>query len=166
MSISYDIRRATPDDIPALIELRAHLLDAGGAPYASRTPTDTERWRRAYPLWLATCLEGSDRVLILCAEHKYTQAILGCATGIIDDRAPAPDCLNGRSGWVQSVAVAPELRRCGIAKALMQRLLDWFRTRQVNSVALQTTPAATSLYQRLGFASTGEALLVRAEGRP
>ncbi len=33
MSISYDIRRATPDDIPALIELRAHLLDAGGAPY-------------------------------------------------------------------------------------------------------------------------------------
>lgn len=166
MSISYDIRRATPDDIPALIELRAHLLDAGGAPYASRTPTDTERWRRAYPLWLATCLEVSDRVLILCAEHKHTQAILGCATGIIDYRAPAPDCLNGRSGWVQSVAVAPELRRCGIATALMQRLLDWFRTRQVNSVALQTTPAATSLYQRLGFASTGEALLVRAEGRP
>ena len=89
--------------------------------------------------------------------------MLGCATAIIDQRAPAPGCLNGLSGWVQSVVVEPQWRNQGIARMLMQQLLRWFTNRGVGSVVLQSTEAAGTLYQALGFEISDERLLIRQE---
>ncbi|MNV98584.1 putative acetyltransferase [compost metagenome] len=100
---------------------------------------------------------------IFAAEHRESGQVLGCATAIINQRAPAPGCLNGLSGWVQSVVVAPQWRNRGIARQLMQHLLRWFAIRGVGSVALQSTEAAGTLYQALGFAVSDERLLIRQE---
>ncbi|MCY1446672.1 Acetyltransferase (GNAT) family protein [compost metagenome] len=100
---------------------------------------------------------------ILAAEHKESGQLLGCATAIIDQRAPIPGCLNGLSGWVQSVVVEPQWRNRGIARQLMQQLLRWFANRGVGPVVLHSTEAAGTLYQTLGFATSDERLLIRQE---
>jgi GNAT superfamily N-acetyltransferase len=157
------VRPATVADLASLVELRAHLLDGGAAIYSSKTPEGSARWRAAYRAWLTNRLSESDCVQILAAEHKESGQVLGCATAIIDQRAPAPGCLNGLSGWVQSVVVEPQWRNQGIARMLMQHLLRWFANRGVGSVVLQSTEAAGMLYQTLGFEISDERLLIRQE---
>lgn len=159
----FTVRPATQADLVSLVDLRAYLLDSTNASYSSKTPEDAARWRAAYRTWLSSRLNGSDCVQILAAEHKESGQVLGCATAIIDQRAPAPGCLNGLSGWVQSVAVEPQWRGRGIARHLMQHLLRWFANRGVGCVVLQSTATAGTLYQGLGFAVSDECLLIRQE---
>lgn len=157
------VRPATLADLTSLVELRAHLLDGTSASYSSNTPEDSAQWRTAYRTWLGSRLSESDCVQILAAEHKESGKVLGCATAIIDQRAPTPGCLNGLSGWVQSVVVEPQWRNHGIARQLMRHLLRWFSNRGVNPVVLQSTEAAGTLYQTLGFAASDERLMIRQE---
>ncbi|MDT4855459.1 Acetyltransferase (GNAT) family protein [compost metagenome] len=165
LQVEVNIRVATQVDIDSLILLRAYLLDGTSASYSSRSPEDTERWRATYRDWLTSRLKESDCVLILAAEHRDSGDILGCATGIIDQRAPAPGSLNGLSGWVQSVVVSPQWRKRGVAWELMQHLLRWFSNRGIATVALQSTTLACSLYESLGFVGSGERLLLRQEAQ-
>ncbi|HFS0969432.1 TPA: N-acetyltransferase family protein [Pseudomonas aeruginosa] len=159
----FTVRPATLADLASLVELRAQLLDGTSASYSSKTPEDSALWRAAYRNWLSNRLNESDYVQILAAEHKESGQVLGCATAIIDQRAPTPGCLNGLSGWVQSVVVEPQWRNCGIARQLMQHLLRWFANRGVGSAVLQSTEAAGSLYQALGFTASDERLMIRQE---
>jgi GNAT superfamily N-acetyltransferase len=159
----FTVRPATQADLASLVQLRAYLLDGTNASYSSKTPEDAARWRAAYRIWLSSRLNENDCVQILVAEHKESAQVLGCAIAIIDQRAPAPGCLNGLSGWVQSVVVDPQWRGRGIAKQLMQHLLRWFANRGVGCVVLQSTAAADKLYQTLGFTVSDERLLIRQE---
>lgn len=157
----FTVRNATVADVAMLIELRAHLLDGTAASYSSRTPEGQARWRAAYRSWLSGTLGTSDNVHVLVLEHRDSGQVLGCATGIIDARAPTVANLNGLSGWVQSVVVSPPWRGKGGASQLMQQLLRWFDNREVSTVVLQTTPGAEQLYLSLGFEPSIERLLVR-----
>ena len=159
----FKVRNATAEDIATLIELRALLLDGTQASYSSRTPEDSVRWRTAYKHWLAGHLGVHDSVQVLVAEHRETGQVVGCATGIIDLRAPTFANPNGLCGWVQSVVVAPQWRAQGLARQIVKHLLRWFANRDVITVALQTTEGASRLYERLGFCPSGECLLVRRE---
>ena len=159
----FSVRYATTDDIARLIELRAHLLDGTSATYASRSPEDSERWRTAYKHWLIAHLGVHDGVQVLVAEHQEPKLVVGCATGVIDLRAPTAANPSGLCGWVQSVVIDPQWRAHGIATHLMDQLLRWFGSRDVGAVALQTTESASRLYESLGFSPTGECLLLRQE---
>lgn len=164
-NVSCKIRPAGPADIEALVALRAHLLDgASTASYASRTPEQRLRWKAAYRHWLAAGLADGALLRIVAAERDGE--VVGCATGLIDVRPPAPDCLSGWCGWVQSVVVSPPCRRQGIAERLMHDLLQWFARRDVAKVQLEATPVAEPLYRKLGFVRSTEGLLSLSGGRP
>lgn len=161
----FNVRSATAADVAMLIELRAHLLDGTAASYSANTAAEQARWRAAYRSWLASTLGTNDNVQVLVAEHRESGQVVGCATGIIDVRAPTAANLNGLSGWVQSVVVSPQWRARGMARQLMQQLLRWFDNRGVTSVVLQTTPGAEELYLGLGFEPSSERPLIRQEAR-
>lgn len=158
-----NVRSATSADVTMLIDLRAHLLDGTAASYSARTPAEQLRWRAAYRNWLSGTLGTNDNVQVLAAEHRESGQVIGCATGIIDTRAPSAANINGLSGWVQSVVVAPQWRAHGVARQLMQQLLRWFANREVITVVLQTTEGAERLYETLGFTPSNERLLIRQE---
>ncbi|WP_316426031.1 GNAT family N-acetyltransferase [Klebsiella oxytoca] len=159
------IRSAVQSDIDILISLRAYLLDGTeGVGYSSRNAEESHRWKAAYRLWLSQVLETDDRTQIIVAENDGE--VVGCATGIIDRRAPAPDCMSGWCGYVQSMVVLPLWRRMGIAERLMHELLQWFFMMKVTKVVLESTQVAEALYQKLGFSPHSERLFSLSGGRP
>jgi GNAT superfamily N-acetyltransferase len=52
--------------------------------------------------------------------------------------------------------VEPEHRRQGLARSIMQHLIDWCRTQGFQSVALHSSEYGRALYEKLGFKSTNE----------
>ncbi len=62
------------------------------------------------------------------------------------------------SAWVRNLAVAPHLRRRGIATALMQAAADWLRLQNASRLLLEMTTKnypAICLAQKLGFSFCG-----------
>lgn len=57
----------------------------------------------------------------------------------------------GRVGYISNVYTLPEYRRKGIAKVLVQKLMDDAREMRCDRVALSSTEMGRSLYVQLGF---------------
>lgn len=61
-----------------------------------------------------------------------------------------------KRAWILNMYTEPEARRLGIAKQLLQTMLDWCRTEGLRSVSLHASPAGRPLYESLGFQPTNE----------
>jgi putative acetyltransferase len=78
----------------------------------------------------------------------------GCA-------ALTPRILNDgeRAAELKRLWVEPRFRRYGLGRGLMMAAIDWARTRGYRTLVLDTVneamPAASALYQSLGFEETG-----------
>ena len=156
---TLSVRRAALSDIDQLIELRKELLSFNDGYYASRNESEERAWQQSYRLWLTNNINNEADYFIAVAE--LNKQVCACSIAIIDNRVPMRGCLNGKSGWIQTVVVAKAFRRQGIALQLMEYLLQWFKSKAVQQIVLQTTPMAASLYEQLGFTPTTEALLLK-----
>lgn len=158
---SIIFRKATIQDIESLVNLRKFLLSEGTGHYVSRNNQEEVEWQDSYRKWLKTKLYNSDTILVAVGQLSSDDDICACAIAIIDERAPLRGCLNGRMGWAQTVVVHPSQRRRGIAKKIMNYILEWLKSNDVSKVILQTTPTAKDLYEKIGFINSGEDLLWR-----
>jgi GNAT superfamily N-acetyltransferase len=61
-----------------------------------------------------------------------------------------------KRAWILNMYTEPEARRCGVAKRLLQAMLDWCRTTGFRTVSLHASPAGRPLYEAVGFQSTNE----------
>lgn len=61
-----------------------------------------------------------------------------------------------KRAWILNMYTEPEARRFGLAKQLLQTMLDWCRSQGFRSVALHASPAGRPLYESLGFQPTNE----------
>ena len=55
-----------------------------------------------------------------------------------------------------NVVTAPEYRRRGIARRMMQVMLEWLAAQGIEHVTLHATEAGRPLYQELGFVDGNE----------
>ncbi|MHA7846865.1 GNAT family N-acetyltransferase [Serratia sp. D1N4] len=149
------------EDIEGLVALRKILLSNGSAHYAASSLTEDLAWQESYREWLNQCISARSKNIRLAVIRDTEKCLIGCAIGIVDQRAPMVDALNGLSGWIQSVVVAPQHCGKGFATLLTQHLFHWFGSLNVKTISLQTTPVAQSIYKRLGFESTGEESLIK-----
>ena len=58
--------------------------------------------------------------------------------------------------YVLNVYTEPEHRRSGVARAIMEAILDWSRGQLVARVTLHASNDGRSLYEALGFEPTNE----------
>jgi predicted N-acetyltransferase YhbS len=58
---------------------------------------------------------------------------------------------NGKFGYIAHVIVRPEYRKMGIGQELMNEGMNYLKHHGVQTVKLDAVPAATSLYERVGF---------------
>ena len=61
-----------------------------------------------------------------------------------------------KRAWILNMYTEPEARRLGIAKQLLQAILDWCRREGFRTVSLHASPAGRPLDESLGFQPTNE----------
>jgi GNAT superfamily N-acetyltransferase len=66
------------------------------------------------------------------------------------------DIVSGRQAIIQNVFTEPEWRRRGLAALLIERIIDWTREQEIDSLVLHASDEGRALYERLGFIATTE----------
>ena len=140
------IRRATPEDVPAIAAVEAACF-----PPAEACPP--EEFARRY----ATFPE--------CFFVAETDGrIVGFIDGCVTDQPLLPDELyhdasrhlpDGKWQTVFGLAVSPEYQHRGIAQKLMRQLIADARTKQRDGLVLTCKPAKIGFYQQFGYCDTG-----------
>ncbi len=113
--------------------------------------TPSTEWRSSYAGYLATLVGRRDaRVLVARSDDRLVGFGIGRITLL------PPFFAERRRGFIQDVFTHPDYRRRGIARRLVETLLDWLREEQVETVELTVATnnaEAIRLWESLGFRS-------------
>ena len=138
------IRRATEDDLDAIIDLRRDVA-AEGVWIAAEAPLDEEGDRRNHAETLRRMAAG-EPVLLLVATVDDGPVVgslyMGCPIGVAH----------------LGMNVATGHRGQGIGRALLEAGIDWARSVGAHKAELEHWPwnhAARGLYERFGFVEEG-----------
>jgi ribosomal protein S18 acetylase RimI-like enzyme len=147
--VSVEISRITPDDGPELRAVRLTALAdapfAFGATLAEEAARSDAEWSdRAR--WGAA---GAERITVLA---RWEQRVVGIAGGYREQAGA--DEVHLVSMWT-----APEARRSGLGRRLVNAVIDWAADTGASAVGLWVTRGnapAQLLYESMGFVETGE----------
>jgi GNAT superfamily N-acetyltransferase len=140
MAAQIEIRRATPEDAPAIVSLLYEafvkfkpLYTDGG--FSATTPNAAQILVRMNegPTWLA--MRG--------------EVALGTVAALV----------KSQSAYIRGMAVLPSARASGVGAALLRHVENWAVSQGCSRVFLSTTPflsGAIRLYEKSGFQRTAE----------
>jgi GNAT superfamily N-acetyltransferase len=146
------IRRATDDDAGLLAEHRAAVW------------VETDDWTSAelepqIPVWrdfFRRCMREESYMAFIAEEAGVA---IGSGGLLVYLTIPRPGFASDRAGRVQSVYVVPHARRRGVARAIVQHIVDLARRQNLTSLVLHPTEAARDLYASFGFEAADEMML-------
>jgi ribosomal protein S18 acetylase RimI-like enzyme len=136
---------ARTDDWERVREIRLRALEDSPTAFAARL--DQER-DRPESFWRGR-LEEEGSATFLAIEEETT---VGLVTVFLMDEAP-------EEAHLVSMWVAPERRRHGLGRRLIEAVLSWARDQRAEGVRLwvtETNNDARRLYRSAGFIETGE----------
>jgi GNAT superfamily N-acetyltransferase len=146
------LRRAEEEDASLLATHRAAVWhEVGEWSMADLTPQ--------IDIWTAffrRCIV--DETYVAFIAERAAQPV-GSGALLIHLGIPRPGLSSERVGRVQSMYVAPDARRRGVARALIDRLIAYGREAKLISLALHPSDAARPLYTAVGFAAADEMTL-------
>lgn len=145
------LRAATPADAPALADAWYAMLDESGL----LLPEVDPRWRE----WVIEDFQaaiGIGTQAWLIAEDEGRFAACGAA---FFRGGRAATALSGPSAMLAGIYTEPGYRRRGVARAIVERLLEICRTRGCRTVRLRASAAGRALYESFGFAAGDEMVL-------
>ncbi len=144
----YPVRMATPDDVPALVEmchqLQAHITEKNPALFVM-----APGWREKREEFYRSCIASPDRHLIVGFAADKT--VFGMALGTVVNNS---DFSPQRFGSIDDFWIAPCKRRQGIGTKLVNHLLRFFRHRGVEALTLSFSVGnleAQNFWNQLGF---------------
>ena len=149
MSLEVLIRKATLDDIPALLRHRQGM-------YADMGCNDARAMSRMLETckpYLATALaNGTLHGWLACAGEQ----VVAGGMLLVSPWPSHPYDGQCRRATILNMYTDPAFRRQGIARRLMQTMIDWCRTQGFMNVTLHASDKGRTLYGSLGFAPTNE----------
>lgn len=149
------VRRAGPDDAPALARLRF----AWRAGERGESGIDEGRFHEDFSCWLVEHA-ASHRAFV--AETGGEAA--GMAFLAVVHRIPGPGRWNRLSGNLQSLYVLPAHRGHGLGAALVDAVVAEARREGLDYVVVHPSEQAFPLYRRAGFAESAGALELDLRG--
>lgn len=148
--MEFHIREARRDDLPHLIHHRRAMFEEMGHQDGSELARVDEISKEYFGKALR---DGSYKGWL--AEGANAQIIGG--GGIV--LAPWPgfpgENLSERA-WILNMYTEPEARRQGVAKRLLQVIIEWCREHGFATVSLHASSAGRPLYESIGFRPTNE----------
>ncbi len=144
------IREATPADLDVVMRHRRSMFaDMGNRERAALDAMDAS----SRPLFARALGDGSYRGWLV-QEHDGRVVAGG---GIImlpyhsSPRDPSP-----QRAWIVNMYTEPEHRRQGLARRLMNVMVEWCRGQRMGDVYLHASDEGRPLYDSLGFTPTNE----------
>jgi GNAT superfamily N-acetyltransferase len=139
-----EFRISTKADIPEIIRLRIRFLKSINA-----THEDLDEGRLALELenYLKERL-NRDFINWFAMEGSYVVGTVGIC---FHDFPPGFDNLNATREYILNIYTVPQFRKKGIAGKIFEKLLAEAKRRKVDFISLHTTEAGKSLYEKFGF---------------
>jgi GNAT superfamily N-acetyltransferase len=152
-----EIRRATEADADTIAEQRAVMFRDMG----SLDPSVAHELLEAATSQIREAIASGEYVAWLAHQAGDPQRIIGGSGVQLRRLFPRPDetgkrVLIGREGIVLNMYVERDFRGRGLARRLMEELLDWVRGSDVVSLVLHASDDGRTLYERMGFVPTTE----------
>lgn len=147
---TFTTRRATLEDIEALVQLRLQLFREAGE---FRENTSLREVAETAHTYFQESLP-TERFLAWVAEAN--QQIIG-TSGLIFFEKP-PTVTRHREAYIMNMYTVPEWQRKGVASALLQEIINYVRTTAASRIWLRTTEPGRRLYGKCGFISTKDEL--------
>jgi GNAT superfamily N-acetyltransferase len=156
MEATFTIRLATLADVDTLISHRRGMFHDMG--YHDNAALD-DMCSKFRP-WLAAKME-SGQYLAWLASPESDPGVIAAGAGLwIMDWPPHMIGSQARRGNIVNVYTAPAYRRRGLARRLMETILDWCRADSLDTVVLHASKEGRPLYDSMGFSATNEMRLM------
>ena len=138
------VRPATPEDIPLLIRARLDFLSALGSP---TLPDDLPKASSQIERFLTEHLERDIFAWIAMDGERIAAAgFLQIYQVMWQPAAPV-----GQFGRIINILTWPEFRHQGLARTIMQALIQKAQELKLSYVDLDASPEGQPLYESLGF---------------
>ena len=155
MSERFTIRPATLEDVDAIAEHRARMFDE----MDQLSPAGFETLRTKSRERLRDFITRGDYLGWLAIPAQARNIIAGGAGIQLREVLPHPNrnkIAEGRHAIILNVFTEPAWRHQGVARLLVQRIIDWTRAERLDRLVLHSSEAGRALYERLGFVGTSE----------
>ena len=152
--IEFTIREATVADLEVVLHHRRSMFLGMG--FQDETALDS-MLSTSRPFFALRLGDGRYRAWLV--ENSAHEIVAGGGIIIIDYHSSPADPLPKRPVIV-NMYTEPPYRRKGIARTLMQTMIDWCRKEGFGSVLLHASNDGRSLYEELGFKQTNEMCLM------
>jgi ribosomal protein S18 acetylase RimI-like enzyme len=136
-------RRATPEDVDPLVNLRlAFLAEVSGATESGPV------LRASLTEYFSKMIPSNEFIGFLAVADSTIIA----TSGLVFHRHP-PSNRNptGREAYIMNMYTLPEYRRRGIATRLLQMLIDHARQNDCGKISMHALPTGRSIYVNAGF---------------
>ncbi len=146
----YRIRRARADEFHIIAGHRAAMFRDMGL----LSEEEAVLLSNASEPWIAGLL-ANEAYIGWLAEHE--NAVVAGAGIWLRESGPVPGCYRvGRWAHVVNVYTKPDHRRRGLARSLMNELLNWCASHEVDQITLTASDEGRPLYESLGFAQAAD----------
>ena len=150
MTAELTIREAQAEDLDIILHHRRSMFRDMG----EGTAAELDRMVEVARPWVSRALaDGSYR-------HWLAVTALGQVAGgggvLLSPWPPNPHDPCMERAVILNVYTETEFRRQGVARQVMQVILDWIRSRGLRGVNLHASDEGRTLYEKLGFQPTNE----------
>jgi ribosomal protein S18 acetylase RimI-like enzyme len=157
MTTSYNVRRATVQDIAALVACRRAMFESMGIQDSGAL----ELMCAAMATYLEQALPNGDYLGWVADAGSH---VIASGGAVIHRLPPSPRNMEGREGYIMNIYTLPDWRRQGVATAIVEAILAHLKVQGIPVATLHATTAGRPVYERLGFQSTNEMRLVLQNG--
>ena len=147
---------ATSADIAELMQIRLEMLRevnllSKDYPFSE----DSYSYSRDYFL-------NGQHTTVLAVDEKDEEngKTIGCATLCYIEMMPTFSHPTGRRSHLMNVYTAPDYRAQGIARRMVEWLIEEARRRGVTEISLDATASGRPLYRKLGFRDSAECMVL------
>lgn len=142
------IRKATTSDIPVLVKFRRAMFESMGHTDVNKLDKGDSAAEKYFNRSIP------DKTFFGWVAVDKTGLVISCIGVVIDQHPPGPHNLSGKIAYVMNLYTLPEYRRRGIAKSLMEEVINWVKENKITRISLHASEMGRNLYNTLGFTTT------------
>ncbi|MBZ0277198.1 MAG: GNAT family N-acetyltransferase [Anaerolineae bacterium] len=154
MSEAFTIRQATLADVPMIVTHRRQMFEDIGHTNSS----GLDQMDRIGAEWLYERV-ANGRYLGWFALNAAGDIVAGAGLWL-QDWPPNMIDQEPYRGYILNVYTRPEYRQRGLARRLVETIIDWCSQRGIITVGLHASSQGRPIYEGLGFGSTNEMRLL------